>query len=132
MLRSVRNQFKSKNWQAQQRFLNIHEFQAKQLMAQYNVPHQRGLVVEKASEVKAAAEKVQKQFNTKNLIVKAQILAGGRGKGTFDHGEKMGGVKFVTNAADAEKFSAKMLGYRLTTIQTPKDGIEVKKVHIQK
>jgi succinyl-CoA synthetase beta subunit len=114
----------------QLRGLNIHEYQAKQLMGKYSVPHQRGIVVESADQVISAAEKVMKDYNTKNLIIKAQILAGGRGKGHFNHGEKMGGVKFCTSAEAAKKAAEKMLGYRLTTIQTPKDGIEVKKVFV--
>ena len=112
----------------QVRHLNIHEFQAKQLMTKFNVAHQRGIVVEKVEQVEEAARQVQKEFSSKNLIIKAQILAGGRGKGTFDHGEKIGGVKFVKSVEDAAAAAAKMLGFRLTTVQTPKSGIEVKKV----
>jgi len=115
--------------QQQKRFLNIHEYQAKMLLGQFNVPHQRGIVVEDLESVRGAAEKVQKQYNSQNLIVKSQILAGGRGKGVFDTGYK-GGVKFSKNVADAEEAAKNMLGHFLTTKQTPKEGIKVQKIYI--
>lgn len=115
--------------QQQTRLLNIHEYQAKMLLGQFNVPHQRGIVVEDLESVRSAAEKVQKQYNSQNLIVKSQILAGGRGKGTFDTGYK-GGVKFTKTVADAEEAAKNMLGNYLTTVQTPKDGIKVQKIYI--
>jgi len=113
----------------QRRNLNIHEYQAKMLLGQFNVPHQRGIVVQSLDEVRSAAEKVQKQYHSNYLIVKSQILAGGRGKGVFDNGYK-GGVKFTKSIEEAEQAVQNMLGHRLITKQTPKEGIKVQKIYI--
>jgi len=99
------------------------------ILGQFNVPHQRGIVIQSVDEARTAAEKVQSQYKSKNLIVKSQILAGGRGKGTFDTGYK-GGVKFTKSVDDAEQVVQQMLGNRLITIQTPKEGIQVQKIFI--
>ncbi|CAH1982848.1 unnamed protein product [Acanthoscelides obtectus] len=69
------------------------------------------------------------KFNVKEYVVKAQILAGGRGKGHFDNGFK-GGVHITENKEEVPKLINQMLGYKLITKQTPKDGIEVKKIMI--
>jgi succinyl-CoA synthetase beta subunit len=110
---------------SQRRFLNVHEFVGKQLMGVYGIDHQRGFVVRSASEVAAATEKLP----TKNYIVKAQVLAGGRGKGTFNTGFK-GGVKFAKTKEDAAEYTEKMLGNTLVTHQTGAAGQKVSKVFI--
>eukprot|EP01080_Neovahlkampfia_damariscottae_P006528 gene6528-10536_t len=111
------------------RNLYIHEYQGKELMKKYGIAHQRGFVASSVEDAKLAAEKVSKEFKSKNFIVKGQILAGGRGKGTFDTGYK-GGVKFTKSSDEVAEVAKQMLGNRLTTIQTPKEGIEVKTVYV--
>ena len=66
--------------------MKIHEYQAKQLLKKYNIPIQDGLVAEKKDEINNIIKSVQKTFNSEDVIVKAQIHAGGRGKG--------GGIKY--------------------------------------
>jgi succinyl-CoA synthetase beta subunit len=127
----VRNIIKSNNKIfTQQRYLNIQEYHAKELLAKFGVPHQRGIVVTEVEKARAATEKVQHDFNTKNFIVKAQVLAGGRGKGTFLENGFQGGVKFVKSKDEVPAIVAKMLGNTLVTKQTTKEGINVSKVFI--
>jgi succinyl-CoA synthetase beta subunit len=116
--------------QQQQRFLNIQEYHAKELLGKFGIPHQRGIVVTSTDQVPAAAEKVQNDFKTTNFIVKSQVLAGGRGKGTFLENGYQGGVKFVKTKEDVQSVVAKMLGNTLVTKQTTKEGIQVNKVFI--
>ena len=73
--------------------MKIHEFQAKELLSDYNVPIQKGYVVYSTNEIEKTIEKVQKDFNSDAVVVKAQIHAGGRGKG--------GGVKFCPSTESA-------------------------------
>lgn len=98
-------------------------------MKKYEIPHQRGFVAKTTEEAKEIAKKVQQEFGSKNFIVKSQILAGGRGKGVFNTGYK-GGVKFAKSIEQVEEFSKAMLGNRLITNQTPKEGIEVQQVYV--
>jgi len=110
--------------QNQRRHLNIHEYQAKELMGKYNVPHQRGKIVRTVDEVEKVCEQVKSEFGTENMILKAQILAGGRGKGVFDTGYK-GGVKFCTSTEKVKDAAKEMLGNRLITKQTSATGTPV-------
>jgi len=71
------------------------------------------------------------EHDAEELVVKAQILAGGRGKGVFDNGFK-GGVKITKDPSAVEEYSKKMLGHRLTTKQTPPEGVLVEKVMVCK
>jgi succinyl-CoA synthetase beta subunit len=103
--------------------MNIHEFQAKQLFERFNIATPKGAPVETALE----AEKVAARLGGLNLVVKAQIHAGGRGKGTFANGFK-GGVRLVKNAAEAGEVAGKMLGQVLVTHQTGPAGKLVNKV----
>lgn len=114
----------------QKRYLNIQEYHAKELLGMFNVPHQRGIVVTSSDEAPAAADKVKKDFETTNFIVKSQVLAGGRGKGTFLENGYQGGVKFVKTKEDVQSVVVKMLGNTLVTKQTTKEGIKVSKVFI--
>lgn len=98
--------------------MKIHEYQAKQLLARYGVAVPRGQVAETAKQAREAADKLGLP-----VVVKAQIHAGGRGKG--------GGVKLARSAAEAEEIAAKMLGMRLVTHQTGPDGREVKRLLIE-
>jgi succinyl-CoA synthetase beta subunit len=100
--------------------LNIHEFQAKQLLKQFGVVVPDGAPCKSVDEARAAAEKI---FNSghKLAVVKSQIHAGGRGKGTFKDGFK-GGVKLAKSAEEATAHAKAMLGNTLVTKQTGPDG----------
>jgi succinyl-CoA synthetase beta subunit len=100
--------------------MNIHEYQAKQLLAQYGVAVPAGDACKTVAEAKAAAEKL---FNAghKIAVIKSQIHAGGRGKGTFKHGFQ-GGVKLAKSLDEAVNFAENMLGKTLVTKQTGSEG----------
>ena len=100
--------------------MNIHEYQAKQLLAQYGVAVPAGAPCKTVDEAKAAAEKLFAAGHTL-AVIKSQIHAGGRGKGTFKHGFQ-GGVKLAKSVADAVNFADNMLGKTLVTKQTGPDG----------
>ncbi|NBR87025.1 MAG: ADP-forming succinate--CoA ligase subunit beta [Verrucomicrobia bacterium] len=100
--------------------MNIHEYQAKQLLKQYGVAVPDGDVCKTPAEALAAAEKLVAAGH-KMLVVKSQIHAGGRGKGTFKSGFK-GGVKLCKTAAEAKDLAAAMLGNVLVTKQTGPEG----------
>ena len=106
--------------------MNLHEYQAKQLLAQRGVSVPAGEMCEKPEAAQALAEKL---FATGNdmVVVKAQIHAGGRGKGTFKNGFK-GGVKLAKNAGDVFEFAKSMLGETLVTKQTGPEGKLVTKL----
>jgi succinyl-CoA synthetase beta subunit len=107
--------------------MNIHEYQAKQLFERFNVATPKGAPAETPEE----AEKVADGLGTSSLVVKAQIHAGGRGKGTFTNGFK-GGVKLCTTSAEARELAKKMLGQTLVTHQTGPTGKVVRKVLVAK
>ena len=109
------------------RFLNLHEFQAKDLMESHGVIVQRGRMAASPDEAKAVADDILRANPSAELILKAQIHAGGRGKGTFSNGFK-GGVKVLGTAAQVKETAAKMLGARLVTKQTGAEGQLVGKV----
>src|SRR5262245_58488852 len=100
--------------------MNIHEYQAKQLLKQYGVVVPPGDACKTVEEAKKAAEAVFGAGH-KLAVVKSQIHAGGRGKGTFKHGFQ-GGVKLAKTAADCVTFAENMLGKTLVTKQTGPDG----------
>src|SRR5690348_2685008 len=112
--------------------MKIHEYQAKELLAQAGAAVPRGIVVSSATEAQQAFDKL----GGGPVVLKAQVHAGGRGKGGFkDSGfapgeEKggLGGVKFVTNRADAGTFAEIMLKYPLVTKQTGAEGQKVSKL----
>ncbi|MES2707182.1 MAG: ADP-forming succinate--CoA ligase subunit beta [Verrucomicrobiota bacterium] len=105
--------------------MNIHEYQAKELFQKYNVPTPGGSVAGTPEEAKAAAE----ALSGKTIVVKAQIHAGGRGKGVFKNGFK-GGVHLADSAEKAADFAKSMLGEVLVTHQTGEAGKQVNKVLI--
>ena len=106
--------------------MNIHEYQAKQLLAQYGVAVPPGEVCSTAEAARAVAEKLLAQ-GEKLVVVKAQIHAGGRGKGTFKSGFQ-GGVKLCKSAQDVFEKAQAMLGQVLVTKQTGPDGRLVSKL----
>jgi succinyl-CoA synthetase beta subunit len=91
--------------------MNLHEYQAKELLNRFGVPIQRGVLVEKKEDAEAAYAKLQAETGTKWCVVKAQIHAGGRGKG--------GGVKLAKNLDDVKMHVNNILGMMLKTPQTP-------------
>ena len=99
--------------------MKIHEYQAKSILARYGVAVPQGEVVFSAGEARAAAERL----GGGTVVVKAQIHAGGRGKG--------GGVKVVKGPAEAERAAAAMLGSKLVTYQTGADGQIVQRVLVE-
>ena len=108
--------------------MNIHEYQAKQLLAQYGVAVPPGEVCDSAEAAKAIAEKLFASGATL-VVVKSQIHAGGRGKGTFKSGFQ-GGVKLCKTATDVFEKAKAMLGQVLVTKQTGPDGRLVSKLLI--
>jgi succinyl-CoA synthetase beta subunit len=105
--------------------MNIHEYQAKELLQKFGVATPRG----KAASTPDEAEQAARELGTDNLVVKAQIHAGGRGKGTFANGFK-GGVHLCNSPAEARELASKMLGQTLVTHQTGPAGRVVNKVLI--
>ena len=104
--------------------MNIHEYQAKALFETFGVPAPRGAAAKSAAEFDAALASLPEG----PTMVKSQIHAGGRGKGTFTNGYK-GGVKFCKTKAEAKEIAGKMLGETLVTIQTGPAGRKVQTVY---
>ncbi|TCM88027.1 ADP-forming succinate--CoA ligase subunit beta [Rhodovulum steppense] len=109
--------------------MNIHEYQAKALLRSYGAPVSKGHVVTRAEEAKTIAGEVDGPL----WVVKAQIHAGGRGKGHFlepEAGEK-GGVRLARSVGEAAEEARKMLGRTLVTHQTGPAGKQVSRVYIE-
>jgi len=109
----------------QQRNLNIHEYQAQKLLKQNGINCPNGSVAETPAEV----EKIAEVLKTPDVVIKAQVLAGGRGKGFFDNGFK-GGVHVCSSRTDLVQFAEKMIGHQLYTKQTGPNGKPVNKVFV--
>jgi len=103
--------------------MNIHEYQAKQLLAQYGVAVPKDFPCQSLAEVRPAAEKLFAGGSSK-VVVKSQIHAGGRGKGTFKSGFQ-GGVKLASSPDEAVALAQQMLGQVLVTKQTGPEGRKV-------
>jgi succinyl-CoA synthetase beta subunit len=106
--------------------MNIHEYQAKALLEQFGVAVPRGIPAKALSEVEAALDKLD---GSGGYMVKSQIHAGGRGKGTFTDGFK-GGVKFSPTKEKALENARAMLGNTLVTAQTGPDGRKVQALYV--
>lgn len=107
------------------RWLSLHEYQSKELMAKYGARTQKFQVVTRPEKARELAESLA----VPEFVIKAQIHAGGRGKGIFTSGLK-GGVQLTKDSREIEPIVSKMIGFRLKTKQTPPEGVEVKKVMI--
>ncbi|TRZ76492.1 MAG: ADP-forming succinate--CoA ligase subunit beta [Chitinophagaceae bacterium] len=107
--------------------MNLHEYQAKELLKKYNVPVQEGVAVETVEAAVAAYNKIATESNNKFAVVKAQIHAGGRGKGKIA-GSEQRGVAVGKSALDIETFAKNILGGTLVTIQTGPAGKLVSKI----
>ena len=99
--------------------MNLHEYQAKKLFAEYGLPVSKGFAVETAEEAASATGKI----GGHKWVVKAQVHAGGRGKA--------GGVKVVNSANEAQAFAEKWLGKQLVTYQTDSNGQPVSKIFVE-
>ena len=102
--------------------MNLHEYQGKELLRKFNVEIQKGYVTSTVDEAVKCAKKLSEETGTKIFVVKAQIHAGGRGKG--------GGVKIAKSIDEVKKISSEIIGMQLITPQTSKDGKLVRKVLI--
>tara|TARA_Y100000996_G_scaffold30236_1_gene21500 strand:- start:649 stop:1830 length:1182 start_codon:yes stop_codon:yes gene_type:complete len=102
--------------------MKIHEYQGKSILKKYNVPIQDGYIINNVAQAAETIQKVQKDFNTNDVIIKAQIHAGGRGKG--------GGIKYSSDFDSALKNANEVLGMNLKTHQTGENGKKVNTVYI--
>jgi succinyl-CoA synthetase beta subunit len=107
--------------------MNIHEYQAKDILKKYGVAIQEGIVAESADAAVKAAQDLQAQTGTSWVVVKAQIHAGGRGKGKIE-GSEQRGVALAKTLEDVKTISGNLLGGTLVTIQTGPSGKKVNKV----
>ncbi len=107
--------------------MNLHEYQAKELLKKYNVPVQEGIAAESVDAAITAYHKIAGETNNKFAVVKAQIHAGGRGKGKIV-GTEQRGVAVGKSAADIETFAKNILGGTIVTIQTGPAGKLVSKI----
>ena len=98
--------------------MNLHEYQGKEILSSFGVRIQRGIVAQSAQEAVTAAKQLTSETGTSWHVIKAQVHAGGRGKG--------GGVKLAKNLKEVEEIAGKIIGMNLITPQTSAEG---KKVH---
>lgn len=98
--------------------MNLHEYQGKEILSSFGVRIQRGIVAQNANEAVAAAKQLTSETGTSWHVIKAQVHAGGRGKG--------GGVKLAKNLKEVEDIAGQIIGMQLITPQTSAEG---KKVH---
>ena len=102
--------------------MNLHEYQGKEILASFGVQIQRGLVAQTPEEAVAAAKQLTEETGTSWFVIKAQIHAGGRGKG--------GGVKLAKNLEEVASIASQIIGMDLITPQTPPEGKPVHQVLI--
>lgn len=100
--------------------MNLHEYQGKELLKLYGVKIQEGILAHSAEEAVEAAKKLKELYNSGWCVIKAQVHAGGRGKG--------GGVKLAKSPEQAGELAGQIIGMRLVTPQTPPEGKLVRKV----
>jgi len=107
--------------------MNLHEYQAKELLKKYNVPVQEGIAVESVMHAEEAYRQIKTQTGNNFAVIKAQIHAGGRGKGKVK-GTEQRGVAVAKSLDDVTNISKNLLGHTLVTIQTGEAGKKVNKV----
>ena len=103
-------------------FMNLHEYQGKEILEKFNVKVQKGYVADNVEDAVKCAEKIKKETGSSVFVIKAQIHAGGRGKG--------GGVKIAKSLEEVKKIASEILGMNLVTPQTPPEGKLVRKILI--
>ena len=104
--------------------MKIHEYQGKKILKSYDIPIQDGVVIDNKEDIEGAIDRVAEEYQCSQFIVKAQIHAGGRGKG--------GGVKFCSDKSAAIESANNILGMNLVTPQTGETGQKVRKIYITK
>ena len=104
--------------------MKIHEYQGKRILKSYGIPIQDGFVTDNNEDIEITIDRVADKYNCSQFIVKAQIHAGGRGKG--------GGVKFCPDKSSAVESANNILGMNLVTPQTGEAGQKVRKIYITK
>ena len=102
--------------------MNLHEYQGKEILEKFNVKVQKGYVADNIEDAVKCAQKIQIETGTGIFVIKAQIHAGGRGKG--------GGVKIAKSLEEVKKIASEILGMNLVTPQTPPEGKLVRKILI--
>ena len=107
--------------------MNLHEYQAKELLKKYNVPVQEGYACSTPHEVEEAYRSIKAQYGSSFAVVKAQIHAGGRGKGKIKE-TGINGVKVGKSLDEVVEIAQKILGGTLVTLQTGEAGKVVSKV----
>jgi len=107
--------------------MNLHEYQAKELLKKYNVPVQEGIAVDTVMAAEDAYRQIKTQTNNNFAVVKAQIHAGGRGKGKIN-GSEQRGVAVGKSLEDVSTIAKNILGHTLVTIQTGAAGKKVNKI----
>jgi succinyl-CoA synthetase beta subunit len=108
------------------RFLSIHEHSSMELLKAYGITVARGNVARTSQE----AVKIAKDLKSQDIVVKAQVLAGGRGKGHFLGSGLKGGVKMAYDLDQVKTYAQKMLNYNLVTKQTGEKGRKCEKVFV--
>src|SRR5690554_4900610 len=112
--------------------MNLHEYQTKELLKRYNVPTQDGFAVSTPEEAVDAYNKIAEETGSKFAVIKAQIHAGGRGKGTMKEVPSQHGVQVIKSAEEAATVAKNILGNTLVTIQTGEAGKVVNKIYVAK
>lgn len=107
--------------------MNLHEYQAKELLKKYNVPVQEGIACSTIAEAEEAYRYISSEYGSKFAVIKAQIHAGGRGKGTIK-GTNQHGVAVAKSLDDIKKIAGNILGGTLVTVQTGEAGKQVNKI----
>jgi succinyl-CoA synthetase beta subunit len=107
--------------------MNLHEYQAKELLKKYNVPVQEGIAVDTVMAAEEAYRQIKTQTNNNFAVIKAQIHAGGRGKGKIE-GTEQRGVAVAKSVEDVATIAKNILGGTLVTIQTGPTGKKVNKI----
>ena len=107
--------------------MNLHEYQAKELLKKYDVPIQEGIACSTVAEAEDAYRYINSQYGSRFAVIKAQIHAGGRGKGTI-RGTDQRGVAVAKNAEDVKTIARNILGGTLVTVQTGEAGKLVNKI----
>ena len=109
--------------------MNLHEYQAKEILKKYNVPVQEGIPCSTPGQAEEAYRQIHTQYASKFAVIKAQIHAGGRGKGKIV-GTEQRGVAVAKTAEEVLQIAKNILGGTLVTIQTGEAGKVVNKVLI--
>lgn len=110
--------------------MNLHEYQAKELLKRYHVPTQEGIAVSNVDDAVNAYKQIAVEHGNKFAVIKAQIHAGGRGKGRMVEVPEQSGVSVIKSADDVERVARNILGNTLVTIQTGEAGKKVSKILI--